>query len=47
MRGVFAVAPLENNAQVLVNLGLVHNAGEWVPYWYQFLEAMQSLGWGR
>src|SRR5690606_19540091 len=33
MRGVFAGLPFTNEAQVLVNLGLIHRDNEWQPYW--------------
>ena len=33
MQGVFSVLPVKHEAQVLVNLGLVHHDGEWLPYW--------------
>ncbi len=33
MRGVFALAPVTDAAQLLVNLGLVHRDGEWIPYY--------------
>jgi DNA modification methylase len=33
IQGVFAVAPVAEAAQLLVNLGLVHRDGEWIPYW--------------
>lgn len=33
MRGVFSILPAKREAQVLVNLGLVHHDGEWLPYW--------------
>ena len=33
MQGVFAAAPVSEDAQLLVNLGLVHRDSEWIPYW--------------
>jgi Enoyl-(Acyl carrier protein) reductase len=33
MQGVFAAAPITAEAQVLVNLGLVHRDSEWHPLW--------------
>jgi hypothetical protein len=33
MQGVFATAPITTEAQVLVNLGLVHRDSEWHPLW--------------
>ncbi|WP_333669632.1 site-specific DNA-methyltransferase, partial [Elioraea tepidiphila] len=35
------------DAQVLVNLGLIHRDGEWVPYWRGWLEWMRAQGWRR
>lgn len=47
MRGVFgrlgdAAAP---EAQVLVNLGMVHKSGEWVAYWNDWVAWMRAQGW--
>jgi len=47
MRGVFSVLPMKPDAQVLVNLGLVHDAGEWRPYWDGWIEWMRTAGWRR
>ncbi|MDF0605390.1 DNA methyltransferase [Neisseriaceae bacterium TC5R-5] len=47
MDGVFAVLPLSPDAQVLVNLGLVHQHGEVVPYWDHWINWMQQQGWRR
>ncbi|MEI4234850.1 site-specific DNA-methyltransferase [Roseovarius sp. D22-M7] len=47
MQGVFAVAPVTDAAQLLVNLGLVHRDGEWIPYWQGWVEWMRSSGWRR
>ncbi|MGI3212921.1 site-specific DNA-methyltransferase [Roseovarius tibetensis] len=47
MQGVFAAAPVIDTAQLLVNLGLVHRDGEWVPYWERWLDWMRSSGWRR
>jgi DNA modification methylase len=47
MRGVFAVLPVTDSAQVLVNLGLVHRDNEWQPYWQSWLEWMRQEGWRR
>ena len=33
MQGVFAQMPMTQDAQVLVNLGLIHRGNEVVPYW--------------
>jgi DNA modification methylase len=47
MLGVFANLPMTEDGQVLVNLGLIHRDGEWLPYWDQWLEWMRSNGWRR
>jgi DNA modification methylase len=47
MRGVFSILPVKHDAQVLVNLGLVHHDGEWLPYWDGWIEWMRSAGWQR
>ena len=49
MRGVFgaladAMAP---DGQVLVNLGLIHKGGEWLPYWDGWIAWMRGEGWKR
>ena len=49
MQGVFqhldlAVRP---DAQVLVNLGLIHRDNEWQPYWSGWLDWMRARGWRR
>lgn len=47
MRGIFGNLPTTNDAQVLVNLGLIHREGEWVPYWDEWIEWMREQGWRR
>jgi len=47
MRGVFDNIPMNETGQVLVNLGLVHRDGEWVPYWDAWIDWMRSQGWRR
>ena len=47
MQGVFASAPVGGEAQLLVNLGLVHRDGEWMPYWERWIEWMRAQGWRR
>jgi len=47
MQGVFAAAPVTADAQILVNLGLVHRSGEWQPYWEGWVEWMRASGWRR
>jgi DNA modification methylase len=49
MQGVFAHldAALRPDGQVLVNLGLIHREGEWIPYWAGWLEWMRGRGWRR
>ena len=47
MRGVFAHLPMAADAQVLVNLGLIHRDNEWLPYWSGWLDWMRQQGWRR
>lgn len=47
MCGAFANLPMTDDGQVLVNLGLVHRDGEWVPYWDGWIEWMREQGWRR
>ena len=47
MRGVFARLPLADDAQVLVNLGLIHRDNEVIPYWDGWLGWMRTQGWRR
>lgn len=47
MQGVFSILPVKYEAQVLVNLGMVHRDGEWMPYWDAWVEWMRNAGWRR
>ncbi len=47
MRGVFANAPMREDGQMLVNLGLIHKDGEWLPYWQGWLDWMRVQKWRR
>lgn len=49
MQGVFQHAEriLEPDGQILVNLGLVHRDGEWLPYWDGWIAWMREQGWRR
>ena len=49
MQGVFAHldTALAPDAQVLVNLGLIHRDNEWQPYWSGWLDWMRMQGWRR
>ena len=49
MQGVFGAArsALHEDAQILVNLGLVHRDGEWQPYWDGWTAWMRTQGWRR
>ncbi|WP_027282002.1 site-specific DNA-methyltransferase [Roseomonas gilardii] len=49
MQGVFQHLDgvLRRDAQVLVNLGLIHREGEWQPYWQSWLDWMRGQGWRR
>ena len=47
MKGVFAALPMEPDGQVLVNLGMIHRDGEWLPYWDEWIEWMRRSEWLR
>jgi DNA modification methylase len=47
MIGVFANLPMADDGQVLVNLGMIHREGEWIPYWDAWIEWMRTRGWRR
>ena len=47
MQGVFALLPMADAAQALVNLGLVHRDSEWQPYWNDWIAWMRDQGWKR
>ena len=47
MCGTFANLPMDPAGQVLVNLGLIHREGEWVPYWDEWIGWMRHQGWRR
>lgn len=49
MRGVFqhAATVMEPDGQLLVNLGLIHRDGEWLPYWDGWIAWMREQGWRR
>jgi DNA modification methylase len=49
MQGVFgaARAALRDDAQLLVNLGLVHDDNEVQPYWDGWIARMRASGWRR
>lgn len=47
MQGVFAAAPVKPEAQLLVNLGMIHRDGEWLPYWDGWIAWMREQGWRR
>ena len=47
MQGMFTAAPVTTDAQLLVNLGLVHRDSEWQPYWEGWVEWMRGSGWRR
>jgi DNA modification methylase len=38
---------LREDAQILVNLGLVHRDNEWQPYWDGWIAWMRAQGWRR
>jgi DNA modification methylase len=47
MRGVFGNVPMVEDAQVLVNLGLIHRDNEVIPYWDGWLGWMRTQDWRR
>jgi DNA modification methylase len=47
MQGVFTAMPVKDEAQLLVNLGMVHRDGEWLPYWDGWIAWMREQGWRR
>jgi DNA modification methylase len=47
MQGLFGILPVKHEAQVLVNLGMIHRGGEWLPYWDGWVEWMRAVGWRR
>lgn len=47
MQGVFGILPVKPDAQVFVNLGLIHRDVEWVPYWDSWIQFMRDAGWRR
>ena len=49
MQGVFGAMAdaMADDGQVLVNLGLIHKDGEWLPYWDGWVEWMRGQGWKR
>lgn len=49
MEGVFQHCDriIEPDGQVLVNLGLIHREGEWLPYWDAWIAWMRERGWRR
>jgi DNA modification methylase len=49
MQGVFATLDhaVTRDGQLLVNLGLIHRDGEWLPYWSGWLDWMRAQGWRR
>ena len=47
MRGVFANLPMGDAGQVLVNLGMIHRDGEWIPYWDGWISWMREQGYRR
>ena len=47
MHGVFTRLPVAEDAQVLVNLGLIHRDNEVILYWDGWLGWMRTQGWRR
>lgn len=38
---------VRENAQIIINLGLIHENAEWVPYWTDAFQYMSDIGWRR
>lgn len=47
MRGVFDAMQVTDDAQLIVNLGMIHQQGEWIEYWRGWLDWMRTQGWRR
>ena len=45
MLGVFDALLVTDDAQLLVNLGLIHEKGEVVQYWHNWIQAMRERAW--
>lgn len=45
MLNVFNAVPCHKHTQLLVNLGVIHRKNEWMPYWWDWLQAMRQSGW--
>jgi len=45
MNGAFSLAPVKDGAQILVNLGIVHDGGHVNTYWDAWLDFMAASGW--
>ena len=47
MQRACSVLPMSPRGQVLVNLGMIHRDGEWIPYWDGWIQWMRDRGWRR
>ena len=47
MAGMTKALILKEDGQLLVNLGLVHEQGEWKPYWEEWIENARTIGYRR
>lgn len=47
MRRVFGAMPHHKNTQLVANLGMAYQDGEWVPYWDSWVDWMRGRGWKR
>lgn len=45
MLGAFDGHEFADEVQLLVNLGVIHRKGEWIPYWWEWLQAMRRTKW--
>ncbi|MEN6319755.1 MAG: DNA methyltransferase [Syntrophaceae bacterium] len=47
MNGVFSYIPGNDDIQIIVNLGLIHEDNEWQPYYDNWIAWMRGNGWRR
>lgn len=45
LRKAFWNVPDKEKTQLLINLGIIHCKGEWIPYWWNWLQNMREVGW--
>ena len=47
MIGAFRYLRMVDDAQLFVNLGVIHRKGEWFPYWDNWISQLRKWGWKR